>query len=299
MKNLFKFVGIIAAVAVIGFAVVSCSDGGSSGFKAPGLLKVPSVAGIPDYTTGTTVGSYTAAKALLSNFGNFFDDSYGEFEPIATAKAKATYTSSTSFWTDNAQKTSAKQSFKYAGVGATTTTASVDGSYEKGLTTNMTLAEFGVIYGISPFAAGDTYSSTDKQKITFVTGATAVGSDLVLGTVIFEKNNSEKTSYQAIKEDETEIVEVSDGKGTMKASFAVSIDDGTNAAKFCFAVSTNSKDKQAKAVGGSNNSDVLVYNNAGELLYTIPAEEAEGIVSDILDDLDSAWDVDYIENTLW
>jgi len=74
MKSVFKVLGIIALVAVIGFSMVSCDNDGGGG----GITIDPSLIGTWTNVKGGNTSIFTITKTTWTQYlnGTFYDDGY-------------------------------------------------------------------------------------------------------------------------------------------------------------------------------------------------------------------------------
>jgi len=274
MLNLKKIVGIIAMVAIIGFVFLGCEEA-SSDSVTPGQLKAPAASEAPAFTSAD-VASLSEAIALFNEFKNA---DYGVSSAILAAQAVELikvpdFTNSN----ENLLKKSLSGSIKVSDstllAAAVGVPATIEENSKSSWKSNLTRAEYLLISLTGK--VGDNYSTSGSLKRTVKIPTIATkGSIKFGGTVVIDKSGSGSAKIIAV----SPIKYDRKSSGSTKYATAFTYDNGSKGAKFRFSVSNGSKG-YSRVYGseyGVVESDIEVFNKAGNYIFTIPALSVGGI----------------------
>lgn len=274
MLNFKKIVGIVAIVAIIGFAFFSCDDGGGGGV-VPGLTSGPAAKDVVNFTS-EFVANENAAKTLFATMASSgVGGILGTSITAGTTAAKGDY-NWIDFIEENATKKSYTNEFKLdtdavqtafkGGLIGVSTDASVSGKVKISWSSNDELGLWYLkAYSTTAWNKNDNYKNSSEVNVTYKLPKLAGTSDLFGGTVKVESSISATTKYTEV---DPSYVKSLSGNSSAKYSATVSYDNGsTEGAKFRFSYSKGGKYNRA-GESGDLYSDVEVCKNDGTVIYS-------------------------------
>jgi len=280
MKNTIKLLGIIALVAVMGFAMTACGDdSSSSGFSTAGLPSIKKAGDIPNYD-GSAATEEQASQLwdsfIESSFFEFLsgadwyvfeslvDDKYDGFDSLIDANLDKKSVSASVNFNDSTELV------KNANISAGT----IKGSSSSSWSSNLTLEDY-YYGGLS--ANNDTYSTNRSRNREFaITGGHYADNGVrIKGYVTTNASNG----YKETVKDSNIGSYTSSYDYLCNASIAISISSGTSyGAKFRFAIAEVGNGA-ARSVNWNDSiifSDLEVLDNAGNIITVIPADWVYG-----------------------
>jgi len=282
MKNTLKILSIIALIAVIGFATVSCGDdgGGSSGASLPSIKSASAVQNF----AGAPVTSRSNAIGLWNQLVNssFFVELIGVDSDVFDVLETARYANWDAFVAANGSKKALNETFNIDDSAAlateftTVTAGTIKGrsntKYTFGKTINEIIASW-ELPPVPPVVGASSSSSFSQNREFNISAGHWAGSGLqVSGFVSASLSYNEKST---VKEGLPNVFSAYTENASGSFSVTLSVSDGANGAKFRFAAAGNNTDVHRSL---SNNSSMIfsnleVLNNANQVIYTIRAEE--------------------------
>ena len=298
MKNLFKFLGIIALVAVIGFSMAGCKtedegdgngDGNGGGvvstMSAPGIneiANIPFESGVPPISTMTEARSLlNGLNTAAGNLGNILSSAdWDAFDRAFRVKHNDSLdgfiqqqknNKSVSYSLNINDNAPLKETI------STVLTGNIKGSNNASISlNNQALA----VYLSTPVGLknkDDNVSMSISANRTFTIDSGYIGVSYggttykVSGIVKMEYSAREKSTLK----DSFNSIETGSYSEVSKVSAALVVSNGTRAAKFRFSVAEegNTNARSIDQSSSYNCSDVEVYNQLNQLILTIPASE--------------------------
>jgi len=277
---------VFAAVVVMVVALVSCGGGGGGG--APGLPGAPESISALQPFTGTVVANQVDALALFSagwsaienKLGSAYNAAYDDAFKSQISGGLSQYDYKKSVGSQTSVKFDVKITDAVRLTEQLRVPATIDGSDSRSWSSNRALSntfrDFSTL-GVEAPVTGDKVSSESSSSAVykFNTAYYESGSYKVAGVVEIESNSSSSREYQAYYTSNIAFLDniTGDSDSLNSAGIVLSVSDGTKGAKFfwSYANEHSTVTRTVESTDGYSYGDLEVYNNAGDLILTVPA----------------------------